>query len=113
MRANRSMSQIRLRRGLRGPCRRRPVVGIVEEGFDGGELGRGEIAQALGHGEDIPPRGERVQRDLLGGEAVDALREDAVMEDDESMADLTPGGTNGVDEIELRGALAGEVLDQQ
>src|ERR1043165_9081019 len=90
-----------------------PGVRILEEGFDRRELARREIAHALGDGEHVPPGGEGVEANLFGGQRLEALWEDAVMEDDEGVADDPAGGADRADEVELRGALAREILDQQ
>src|SRR6185437_6095938 len=72
-----------------------------------------EAAEALGHRRDVPPGGERVERDALGLQARLGVREDAVIEDDKGVADLAAGLADRPDEIELGGALAREVLDEQ
>jgi hypothetical protein len=54
-----------------------------------------------------------MQGDALGREARFGVREDAVIEDHKGMADLAAGLADRPHEIELRRALAGEILDQQ
>src|SRR5581483_5321953 len=90
-----------------------PGFGVPQEIGHRLVLAGGEAAEPLGGGSDVPPGGERMQGDALGGEARLGMREDAVIEDDEGMLDLAAGLADGADEIELGGALAGEVLDQE
>src|SRR6185312_1047232 len=108
------------RRWLRGggaaaaaAARRRPAVGIVEERLDRGELLGREISGLVGDAQHVPPGREPMQRHVLRRQARQAFREDAVIEDDEAVADGAAGLADGLHEIELRGALAGEILDEQ
>src|SRR6478609_3974605 len=56
----------------------RPALGILKEGAHGGDARGVQPAGFLGGGQYIPPGGEAVQPDADGGEAGDALGEDAV-----------------------------------
>src|SRR5580704_18270171 len=69
----------------RGRPRGRPVFRVFQERPHFFVLARLEPAHLRGDSRDIPPGGERVQRDALGGEARFGMREDAVIEDHERM----------------------------
>ena len=56
-----------------------PVSGSSKKASDLVVLPGLETAHLFGHRRDIPPGGERVQRDALGGKARFGVREDAVM----------------------------------
>src|SRR5689334_13942591 len=86
---------------------------MLEEGLDRRILREREVAEPVRYLEHVPPGRERMQLDSLGLEAGHALREDPVVKDHEGVADLAAGVPDRVDEIELGGALAREVLHQE
>src|SRR5579862_2151251 len=92
---------------------RAPALGMLEEGSDRRILSGREVAETVRHLEHVPPRGESVQLHALGLEAGHALREDAVVEDHEGVVDPAAGVPDRMDEVELGGALAREILDQE
>ena len=71
--------------------RPRPVVRLGQEGAHLDQALGGEIAGLLGGRDHVVPRRQGVQADAFGGKAGDALRKDAVVEDDEAVRDLAAG----------------------
>src|SRR5262249_1459944 len=90
-----------------------PLLGRLEEGLGFVEAALVEVLALLRRLQRIPPRGERMQLHAGRRQHLDALREDAVVEDHEAVGDLCLGPLQRLDEHQLAAAVCGEVLDQE
>src|SRR5580704_5392655 len=101
-------------RRLRGAAMRlRPAGGIFHELLDFFEPVLVELAALLGHFQNIPPGGERMQGDAQIPEDLFALGKDVVEEEHEDMLDHGAGLAQRLTEIDLAAAVGSHVLDQQ
>src|SRR4051812_27529215 len=91
----------------------RPLLGRLEEGARLGEPLLVEVLALLGRLERVPPGGQRMELDAGDRQHLDALREDAVVEDHEAVGDLGLGLLQRLDEDQLAAAVGRQILDQQ